>query len=276
MSEEERRSSMRHAGAIEFMAPEQNEGKMLLQTDVYSYGVILFELLTGTVPFPLSDNGETARNTVMVSHMEAAIPDILELRQKNLPDGWSAKQKAQEMNVPQWMLNLVYKCLEKTPENRYANGMELHDAITEHSIANIKLDDSPKTSYQITPTESSAYTNPVVEYQAEQDSDVKLSKPVFALLILLLVSFMGYSAYLQFKKPEVINESIAMPAIDTATKSDNTPAVEQPDNSYRDKKRISDSIVQSTIKSELEKAKKENPYEPDTTLVDTADSEEGN
>src|SRR5439155_10096542 len=35
MSDEQRRTSLRHAGAIEFMAPEQNEGKMLFQSDVY-------------------------------------------------------------------------------------------------------------------------------------------------------------------------------------------------------------------------------------------------
>ncbi|MEP6513480.1 MAG: protein kinase, partial [Parafilimonas sp.] len=38
MSDEERRTSLRHAGAIEFMAPEQNEGKMFFETDVYSFG----------------------------------------------------------------------------------------------------------------------------------------------------------------------------------------------------------------------------------------------
>jgi eukaryotic-like serine/threonine-protein kinase len=97
MSDEQRRSSLRHAGAIEFMAPEQNEGKMLFQTDVYSFGVILFELIAGVVPFPLQDNGETARNTVMVSHMETPVPDVMELRRKNLPDNWSPEKKESEM-----------------------------------------------------------------------------------------------------------------------------------------------------------------------------------
>src|SRR4029079_4889562 len=57
MSDEQRRTSLRHAGAIEFMAPEQNEGQMLFQTDVYSFGIIIYELLAGQVPFPLQDNG---------------------------------------------------------------------------------------------------------------------------------------------------------------------------------------------------------------------------
>src|SRR3712207_2757768 len=80
MSDEQRRTSLRHAGVIEFMAPEQNEGKMLFQTDVYSFGVILYELLGGCVPFPLVDKGETARNAVMLAHMETRPPDVMVLR----------------------------------------------------------------------------------------------------------------------------------------------------------------------------------------------------
>lgn len=129
MTEEQRRSSIRHAGAIEFMAPEQHEGKMLMQTDIYSYGVILYELLTGQVPFPLSGGGDTGRNTVMISHMEQEIPDALQLRKANLPDDWSQDKKNQEMHVPAWFVEIVYKCLRKKPEDRFANGIELHDAI---------------------------------------------------------------------------------------------------------------------------------------------------
>jgi serine/threonine-protein kinase len=135
MSDEERRSSMRHAGAIEFMAPEQNEGQMLFQTDIYSYGVVLYELLAGTVPFPLHDNGETARNTVMISHMEAPVPDLLALRKQNLPSTWASAQKEHEMQVPAWLLNIIYKCLEKLPENRYGNGIDLQEAIVQNSVS---------------------------------------------------------------------------------------------------------------------------------------------
>lgn len=134
MSDEERRTSLRRAGAIEFMAPEQNEGQMLFQTDVYSFGIVMFELLAGTVPFPLRDKGETARNVVIVSHMEAPPPDVLMLRQQALPALWDATKKQHEMQVPGWLVKMIYKCLEKKPGNRFVNGMELHEYIWQNSI----------------------------------------------------------------------------------------------------------------------------------------------
>jgi serine/threonine-protein kinase len=133
MSDEQRRTSLRHAGAIEFMAPEQNEGQMLFPTDVYSFGIILFELLAGVVPFPLKDKGETARNMVMVAHMETPPPSILSLRKQNLPQSWSDEKKEREMNVPPWLVSMVRKCLEKKPEDRFQNGMELHDYVVLNS-----------------------------------------------------------------------------------------------------------------------------------------------
>jgi serine/threonine protein kinase len=276
MSDEERRSSMRHAGAIEFMAPEQNEGKMLPQTDVYSYGVVLFELLAGTVPFPLADNGETSRNTVMVAHMESPVSDILKLRKKNLPEAWQKKQKEQEMDVPQWLLNLTYKCLEKLPEQRYANGMELHEAIIQHSIANIKLNDSPKVNPVAAQQEPQDVAETGTPYQPDQSNTVRMSKSVFAILMLLLLGFMGYTVYSIFKTPSNKNVMTAAPLTDTATKhadSITTEDVLKNRALNRERKRIADSITRATVNEEIQKSKK-NPYEPDTTMVDTSDTQQ--
>jgi len=135
MSDEQRRTSMRNAGAIEFMAPEQNEGQMLFQTDIYSYGVVLFEILTGRVPFPLKDGGETARNVVRVQHMEKTVPALLQLRRENLPTDWSEERKAREMQVPDWLVTVINTCLNKKPEDRYPNGMALHEAISAQAIS---------------------------------------------------------------------------------------------------------------------------------------------
>ena len=142
MSDEDRRTSLRHAGAIEFMAPEQNEGKMLFETDVYSFGVIMFELLAGIVPFPLHDKGETARNAVMLAHMETPAPNLFTLRGKALPAAWSSEKKEAEMQLPEWIFSMIYRCLEKKPENRFASGMALHDYIIKHSVSSFAKGES--------------------------------------------------------------------------------------------------------------------------------------
>ena len=141
MSDEERRTSLRHAGAIEFMAPEQNDGLMLFETDVYSFGVVLFEALAGIVPFPLKDKGQTARNAIMVAHVETPPPDMLPLRQLHMPAGWSQEMKMREMNVPDWLVSMICKCLEKNPENRFSNGMELYEHILVNSTLPVSGND---------------------------------------------------------------------------------------------------------------------------------------
>lgn len=138
MSDEQRRTSLRHAGAIEFMAPEQNEGRMLPQTDVYSFGIILYELLAGQVPFPLAQRGEAARNEVRLQHMEAAVPNLLQLREANIPDGWPTERKERELHVPQCLLDMINQCLEKAPEARFASGVAIQEFLTLHSVPSKK------------------------------------------------------------------------------------------------------------------------------------------
>lgn len=221
MSDEQRRSSLRHAGAIEFMAPEQNDGEMLFQTDVYSFGVILFELLAGVVPFPLLDNGETSRNTVMVSHMETPVPDILELRRKHLPANWPQDKKSSEMQVPEWILAIIAKCLEKKPEDRFKDGVELHEAVISHSTMAVKGPADDAESVAVLQSEVNRLNALVLQYQeaaktpglaaiqeVDRDarmhdrdrSDVSISRPVFITLLILLAGLGVFAAYSLFNR----------------------------------------------------------------------------
>ncbi|SEA41098.1 serine/threonine-protein kinase [Pedobacter hartonius] len=205
MSDEQRRTSIRHAGAIEFMAPEQSEGQMLFETDVYSYGVILYELLAGQVPFPLTDNGQKSRNEVLVGHLELAVPDILELRQRNIPESWSEAKKTHEMQVPGWLLTVIERCLEKLPQNRYADGIKLQESIVKNSIADagntgtaVRIADAPDTS--LLQMENDRLQTLLRNYQdtagGKADSGiVVISKPVFFVLIMgvvLMAAFLSY------------------------------------------------------------------------------------
>jgi serine/threonine protein kinase len=193
MSDEQRRSSVRHAGAVEFMAPEQHDGEMFFQTDVYSFGVVLYELLAGSVPFPLINKGENSRNSVMLSHMEKALPDLLTLRRNHLPESWTPEIQEKEMNVPAWLLQVINKCLEKVPEKRYSNGTFLKEAIANSSHENLPgIVSIPKPPVEMKP-----------EITPKNNNQVSVSKPLFILMIVGLIVLALLSAY-----PYVFKENV--------------------------------------------------------------------
>ncbi len=253
MTEEQRRTSLRHAGAIEFMAPEQNEGELLLQSDIYSFGIILFELLAGTVPFPLNNNGETSRNEVMISHMEKAAPDILELRKQNLPVNWDQKKRDAQMLVPNWLLAIVAKCLEKRPENRFGSGTDLHEAIVNSISSKDIFSYKPQgaailatsgaglvnsSSAALENTEENVLTN---QGPAALPTSRRKLKPVLigvGVILALLILFGGYSA-LNNPEKELIDTTATnldnqrlQDSISNSEKLD-TPLVQKPnDNPY--------------------------------------------
>jgi serine/threonine protein kinase len=271
MSDEQRRSSMRHAGAIEFMAPEQNEGKMLFQTDIYSYGVILYELLAGQVPFPLKDNGETARNAVMIAHLESDVPDLLKLRRKNMPETWAAAQQEKEMQVPGWLLDMVSHCLEKSSENRYGNGMQLQEAIIENSIAAIKIDNANYVNTANLHKEIGGLPTPANEaplYKPEYSGMIHISKLVFAGLMFLLLGFMIFTGYTLFYKPSLPVIPITKKTVVDSAKTADTSNIEAENENKRrrerEKQRQEDSMTQKTIDDAI-KGQKQNATTSDST-----------
>jgi serine/threonine protein kinase len=198
MSEEQRRSSLRNAGAVEFMAPEQYEGKMLFQSDVYSYGVVLYELLAGSVPFPLIDRHESARNLVMLAHIERAVPPLPELRSARMPVQWPEPIRLAESEVPAWLLALISKCLEKSPERRFADGRELLDAVLkglEQSNSGSR-DDLLLNSYKM--------ENDSLRAELEQFRSVIKLKWVLGILVIILLGLSVYGINSIFDRGESI------------------------------------------------------------------------
>jgi serine/threonine-protein kinase len=206
MSDEQRRTSLRHAGAIEFMAPEQNDGEMLLESDVYSFGIILFELLAGTVPFPLGSNSETSRNAVMISHMEKPVPDLLEIRKSNFPESWDEDKRNSEMQVPSWLQAVIAKCLEKLPQNRFQDGIELHEAIVNSISSKAVFDYVPlaaplQPAFQALPVEGpEPQGKPVDAIETRRSPDFK--KPLILAAVFLLICLALFAGYRSFRSPD--------------------------------------------------------------------------
>jgi serine/threonine protein kinase len=242
MSDEQRRSSVRQAGAVEFMAPEQHDGEMFFQTDIYSFGVVLYELLAGSVPFPLINKGENSRNSVMLSHMEKPLPDLLTLRSNHLPEGWTPEVKEDEMNVPSWLIAIINKCLEKTPEKRYGNGTLLKEAISNSSHV--------RTAAAI--IQPPAPVEPIVNDVPK--SGITLSKPVFALLIFFLIGFAVLSAYPYIFKENVEKNLVQIDTNKETPQDTSTVVQEVPiDTATQIKPILLDTAIQDTNIDSLKK-----------------------
>ena len=96
-------------GTPEYMSPEQVEGREVDQrSDLYSLGVILFEMVTGRVPFEAD-----TPFAVGIKHKSEKPPD---------PREFNAQ-------VPEDLDGLILKCLEKDPANRFQSAEELLAAL---------------------------------------------------------------------------------------------------------------------------------------------------
>ncbi|WP_297949845.1 Stk1 family PASTA domain-containing Ser/Thr kinase [uncultured Lactobacillus sp.] len=92
-------------GSVHYMSPEQTRGGMVTkQSDIYSLGIILYELITGTVPF----NGDTPV-AIALKHAQEPIPSI----------------RKKDTSVPQALENVVLKATAKDPRDRYATAQEM-------------------------------------------------------------------------------------------------------------------------------------------------------
>lgn len=88
-------------GSVHYLPPEQANGSgSTVRSDIYSLGIMMFEMLTGKVPF----KGETAVE-IAIKQLKEPLPSISMYRD----------------DIPQSVENIILKACAKNPENRYEN-----------------------------------------------------------------------------------------------------------------------------------------------------------
>ena len=94
-------------GSVHYLPPEQANGKgSTLQSDIYSMGILMYELLTGELPYKGDNAVEIALN-----HLKEKIPSVRE----KFPE------------IPQSVENIIIKATAKNPKNRYADARSMNE-----------------------------------------------------------------------------------------------------------------------------------------------------
>ena len=94
-------------GSVHYLPPEQASGKgSTIKSDIYSMGIIFYELLTGSLPF----KGDNAVE-IALKHMRDPLPSV----------------RDDNPSIPQSIENIIMKATAKNPKNRYDDARSMHE-----------------------------------------------------------------------------------------------------------------------------------------------------
>ena len=147
-------------GTVYYLSPEQARGNVATaQSDIYSLGILIFEMITGQIPF----KGESAV-AIALKHLQEELPDIDKYRE----------------NVPQSVKNIVLQATMKNPNERYISSKELFDDLStvlnperlyENKYTGFKIPTQPVQNYNQTQYVDRKYNNAQYDYPKENTYD---------------------------------------------------------------------------------------------------------
>ena len=158
-------------GSVHYLPPEQANGTgATIKSDIYSLGILMYELITGNLPF----KGDSAVE-IAIKQMKEPIPSIVE----------------QNPNLPQSVENIILKASAKNPKNRYESARQMYEDLT------TCLDESrlkePKYVYPYPEFEEEKKVTREKKNEKKQEEVEKKEnkKGIIALIVSAVVLFVG-------------------------------------------------------------------------------------
>ena len=136
-------------GSVHYLPPEQASGKRCTtKSDIYSMGIIFYELLSGSLPF----KGDNAVE-IALKHMRDPLPS---LREENNA-------------IPQSIENIIRRATAKNPKNRYENAKEMHEDLL-RALDDDRINEEP-IKYKYPEHDDSKKTKPVPKKEDDDEKD---------------------------------------------------------------------------------------------------------
>lgn len=168
-------------GSVHYLPPEQANGNgATIKSDIYSLGILMYELLVGKVPFRGENPVEIA-----IKQMREPIPSVCE----------------ENSDIPQSVENIILKATAKNPKNRYDTVDEMHRDLVE-ALSKEKRDE-PRLVFKYPEHEMDSKTitrSEKMEEERREEKEEKNDKKInkFFLITACVALFIGIIAIVFF------------------------------------------------------------------------------
>ena len=219
-------------GSVHYLSPEQARGSMATkQSDIYALGIILYEMITGKIPF----DGESAV-TIALKHFQDEMPSVKDF----------------DPEVPQALENVVMHATAKEPADRYKTAEEMvNDLSTALTPARANelpwrptaMLDETKVLTPLQPADLAAKASKEKEtplMSEEKPKKKKGKKRFIFIFLLLMLTVGGVTGYLMIR-----SEELAVPQVEDMTEAEARTTLEAAKLTVDSK---TDEVASDTIK----------------------------
>lgn len=167
--------------SVQYMSPETAGGKpATTASDIYSLGVIIFQLLTGRLPY----EGDTP-NSIAMKHAEQSIPNI----------------RALSPDISKGLESIIIKALQKTSINRYKSAKDMLNALTtEKNPRRTSLTSGTATVQK--PEQEDDIDE--YEYVVDHPALLMIRKVLLIFVLVIIVAAAGIGTYYYTKPADII------------------------------------------------------------------------